>query len=216
MCCAVLSRSDVSNSLQPRELQSPQTPLCIEFFRQEYPSGLLFPPPGDLPNPGIKPMSSALAGRFLTAQLPWKPTLSLIKFCYISSINFLKSHNFYRHHYKFFKARLGLRHLIVNCHETVAALRPMFREGFLDFNTMGFQSHWGGVSWAPWYVQQHIWPLSTVMSATLPPSYNNPNCLQTLSGILRGRGSVLNPCREPLVYRFENRKDFLNQVATYV
>ena len=37
----------------------------MEFPRQEYWSGLLFPPPGNLPDPGIKPMSYALAGRFL-------------------------------------------------------------------------------------------------------------------------------------------------------
>ena len=32
--------------------------LCIGFFRQEYSSGLPFPPPGDFHNPGIKPVSS--------------------------------------------------------------------------------------------------------------------------------------------------------------
>ena len=34
------------------------------FSRQEYWSGLPFPPPGDLPDPGIKPVSPALAGKF--------------------------------------------------------------------------------------------------------------------------------------------------------
>ena len=45
-------------------------PPSLEFSRQEYWSGLLFPPPGNLRNPGIKPMSlmsPALAGRFFTA-----------------------------------------------------------------------------------------------------------------------------------------------------
>ena len=37
-----------------------QTPLSMAFFRQEYWSGLPFPSPGDLPNPGIKPRSPAL------------------------------------------------------------------------------------------------------------------------------------------------------------
>ena len=37
-----------------------QAPLCIGFSRQEYWSGLLFPPPGDLPNPGIELASPAL------------------------------------------------------------------------------------------------------------------------------------------------------------
>ena len=34
-----------------------QAPLSMEFFRQEYWSGLPFPSPGDLPNPGIEPRS---------------------------------------------------------------------------------------------------------------------------------------------------------------
>ena len=37
-----------------------QAPLSMEFSRQEYWSGLPFPAPGDLPNPGIKPGSPAL------------------------------------------------------------------------------------------------------------------------------------------------------------
>ena len=36
----------------------------MDFFTQEYWSGLPFPSPGDLPGPGIEPMSPALAGRF--------------------------------------------------------------------------------------------------------------------------------------------------------
>ena len=46
-----------------------QAPLSVEFFMQEYWSGLPCPPPGDLPNPGIKPVSPAspaLAGGFFT------------------------------------------------------------------------------------------------------------------------------------------------------
>ena len=35
-------------------------PPCMEFSRQEYWSGLPFPSPGDLPDPGIKPRSPAL------------------------------------------------------------------------------------------------------------------------------------------------------------
>ena len=37
--------------------------LSMEFSRQEYWSGLPFPSPGDLPDPGIEPGSPALAGR---------------------------------------------------------------------------------------------------------------------------------------------------------
>ena len=43
-----------------------QTPLSMEFSKQEYWSELPFPSPEDLPNPGIKPISPALTGRFFT------------------------------------------------------------------------------------------------------------------------------------------------------
>ena len=41
-----------------------QAPLSLGFPRQEYWSGLPFPPPGDLPDPGIEARSPALAGEF--------------------------------------------------------------------------------------------------------------------------------------------------------
>ena len=50
-----------------------QAPRPVGFSKQEYWSGLPFPPPGDLPNPGIKAASPALAGRFFTAEPPGKP-----------------------------------------------------------------------------------------------------------------------------------------------
>ena len=46
-----------------------QGPLSMGFSRQEYWSGLPFPSPGDLPDPGIKPASSALASGFFTTKL---------------------------------------------------------------------------------------------------------------------------------------------------
>ena len=51
-----------------------QAPSSMGFPRQEYWSGLPFPSPGDPPNPGIKPSSPALAGRFSTAEPPGKPS----------------------------------------------------------------------------------------------------------------------------------------------
>ena len=53
-----------------------QAPLSMEFFRQEYWSRLLFPLPGDLPDPGFElefPVSPALAGGFFIAEPPGKP-----------------------------------------------------------------------------------------------------------------------------------------------
>ena len=50
-----------------------QAPLSIGFPRQKYWSGLPFPSPGDLPNPGIEPTSPALASRVFTTDPPAKP-----------------------------------------------------------------------------------------------------------------------------------------------
>ena len=52
-----------------------QAPLSMGLPRQEYWSGLPCPPPGDLPNPGVKPvslMSPELAGGFLTTRATWE------------------------------------------------------------------------------------------------------------------------------------------------
>ena len=54
-----VSRSVMSDSVTPWTAAC-QASLSIGFPRQGYWSGLSFPPPGDLPNPGIKPRSSAL------------------------------------------------------------------------------------------------------------------------------------------------------------
>ena len=51
-----------------------QAPLSIGFSRQEYWSGLPFPSPENLPNPGIKPGSPALQADSLPAELQGKPT----------------------------------------------------------------------------------------------------------------------------------------------
>ena len=50
-----------------------QTPLSMGFSRQEHWSGLLFPSPGDLPNPAIEPRSPALQADSLPTDPPEKP-----------------------------------------------------------------------------------------------------------------------------------------------
>ena len=50
-----------------------QASLPMEFSRQEYWSGLPFPFPGDLPNPGIEPRSPAMQADSLPSELPAKP-----------------------------------------------------------------------------------------------------------------------------------------------
>ena len=60
--CVCISRSVMSNSVTPWTVTH-QGPLSMEFSRQEYWSGLPFPFPGDLPDPGIEP-------RFLYSYIP--------------------------------------------------------------------------------------------------------------------------------------------------
>ena len=50
-----------------------QAPLSMEFSRQDYWSGLPFPSPGELPNPGIKPGSPELQADSLPSKPPGKP-----------------------------------------------------------------------------------------------------------------------------------------------
>ena len=61
----MLSLSVVSNSFATPWTVARQAPLSTGFSRQEYWSGLPLPSPGDIPNPGIKPML-LIAGRFFT------------------------------------------------------------------------------------------------------------------------------------------------------
>ena len=58
-----------------------QASLSMEFFSQIYWSGLPFPIPGNLPDPGIKPVSPAspaLTGWFFTTVLPGKPVVLIV------------------------------------------------------------------------------------------------------------------------------------------
>ena len=60
-----------------------QAPLPMGFSRQEYWSGLPCPLPGDLPDPGIKPMSlmfPALAGGFFTTSTTWEAISSFVSY----------------------------------------------------------------------------------------------------------------------------------------
>ena len=79
-----------------------QAPLSMGFSRQKYWSGLLCPPPGDLPNPGIEPISltsPALAGGFFTTSTTWEACLMLyvshnyaehLKFiCYLLYVSYI-------------------------------------------------------------------------------------------------------------------------------
>ena len=53
--------------------------LFMEFSRQEYWSGLLFPSPKDLPDPGIEPGSPELQACSLPSEAPEKPFCKLLE-----------------------------------------------------------------------------------------------------------------------------------------
>ena len=68
-----------------------QVPLSVGFSGQEYWSGLPWPPPGDLPNPGIEPGSVAsptLAGRFFTTSGTWEISEDILFNIYCWFINY--------------------------------------------------------------------------------------------------------------------------------
>jgi len=63
----------VSDSLVTPWAIACQAPLSMGFPRQEYWCGLPFASPEDLPNPGVKSTSPALAGGFFTTEPAGKP-----------------------------------------------------------------------------------------------------------------------------------------------
>ena len=66
----------MADSLQPHGLYVAHLALLsMKFSRQEYWSGLPFPSPGDLPDPGIEPGSPALQANSLLSEPPGKPKL---------------------------------------------------------------------------------------------------------------------------------------------
>ena len=67
-CCYLVK------SLETPGTVAHQDPLSLGFPRQGYWGMLAFPSPGALPDPGVEPMSSSLAGGFFTPRPPGKPT----------------------------------------------------------------------------------------------------------------------------------------------
>ena len=70
-----------------------QAPLSMGFSRQEYWSAVPYLPPGDLPDPGIKPKSltsPALAGRFFTLSTTWEAPFSMLYSPFPSAESLLK------------------------------------------------------------------------------------------------------------------------------
>ena len=67
--------------------------MSLGFSRQEYWSGLPFPAPDDLPDPGLKPVSPALAGTFFSHWAVWEASLWLsVQFSHSIISNSLPPH----------------------------------------------------------------------------------------------------------------------------
>ena len=91
-----------------------QAPLSVGFSRQEYWSGSPCPPPGDLPNVGIKPAflsSSAMAGGFFTT-IAWEAHHVLVLYSFMWS-NIIPFYELPCYLYPFVN-----RHLVCLCHLT--------------------------------------------------------------------------------------------------
>ena len=90
----MFSGSIVSDSFVTPWTVASKAPLSMEFSRQVYWNGLPFPTPGNLPDPGFKPVSPASAGRFFTIE-----PLEKFPTDYLDCINFffvlLFRENFY-------------------------------------------------------------------------------------------------------------------------
>ena len=68
----------MSNSLATPRAVAHQASLSMGFPRQEYWSECPFTSPGDLPDPGIKPLSLILTGRFFTTEPAGKPMFNIV------------------------------------------------------------------------------------------------------------------------------------------
>ena len=68
VCMGAKSLQSYPTLCDPRTVTC-QAPLSMGFSRQEYWSGLPFLSPGELPHPGIEPLTPALAGRYLRAYI---------------------------------------------------------------------------------------------------------------------------------------------------
>ena len=117
--CAVLSSFSCVRLFATPWTVAHQTPLSMGSSRQECWSVLPFPFPGDLPNPGIKPMSHVshtLAGGFFSTEPPGKP-MSRIRDpiqLQFSSVQF-SSVQFCRSVMSYFLQPHGMQHASLAC-----------------------------------------------------------------------------------------------------
>ena len=81
----------MSNSCEPMGGSNPGSSVH-GFSRQEYWSGLPFPPPGDLPDPGTEPSPPALAGGIFTTEPPGKSRCCVLNCLRLSVTPWTEAH----------------------------------------------------------------------------------------------------------------------------
>ena len=79
-CGSCLVTQSCLTLCDPMDCIAHQASLSMEFSRQEYWSGLPFPSPGHVPDPGIEPLSPVLAGRFFITEPPGKSNNDITTF----------------------------------------------------------------------------------------------------------------------------------------
>ena len=85
-----------------------QTPLSMEFSRQEYGSGLPLPSPGDLSDSGFKPVSlasPALVGGFFTTSATWEAPFHTVSYKHLHLVKNLNTHTHTHTHTHIYKER---------------------------------------------------------------------------------------------------------------
>ena len=75
----VLVTQSCLNLCDPLNTVACQSPLSMEFSGQEYQTGLSFPSPGHLPNPGVKLGSPALQAVSLPSEPPGNPVFGILQ-----------------------------------------------------------------------------------------------------------------------------------------
>ena len=114
-----------------------RAPRSMEFSRQEYWSGLPFPSPGDLPNPGIEPGSPALQADALPSEPAGKLIASNI--CFISDFIFFI---FWQLIFNYFPFTSNCSLLMISCFFFLRLQGKCFVQfSYVSFNETFFHEH---------------------------------------------------------------------------
>ena len=106
---------------------SHQAPLSVHLPRQEYWSGVPCPPPGDLPDPGIKPvslMTPALAGGLFTISATWEAPTSTCRLLIRTQSYQVRDPLYFSIMFRLWLTMAARAYFQVRTHATVVEVRP--------------------------------------------------------------------------------------------